>query len=218
MSDNTTEELIIRWMDGEQMTEDQINTLKKIHADEPEMILNPTEFSEIRTGLRESFPSDQDLPNGDLFTTSLLSRLEYEQEHASQLDNLEGKILNLEDEKSKIIAKDKAEKFTWKHLVGAMAACFLFGLLLNATFFGNKGSDEPVIAATPTFTEVDLSPVVYSARQDLSADYHSDGQTNVIVVEGLTAIPDEIDLFGLAKVNTPIKVVPNKTYPIDETN
>jgi len=212
MSVSTTEELIIRWMDGENMTEEDINRLKKINAEEPEMILNPKEFSEIRHDLRITHPVGVDVPNADLFQSSFNSRLEKEIAHTNEIEKLENKIVDFPTD-SASHSQSAGNSFPWLKAAMGMAACLLFGLLLGKGFSNNKSSSGNTLAANSSYPENSLNPVLYSADQNLTADYVVEGQNNVIVIEGLTALPDDLDLFNLAYKPPPLKVTPNKTYP-----
>lgn len=202
-------------MDGEEMNEEEINVLKKIHTDDPEMILNPKEFALVRDDLREALPSGQDIPHGDFFSSTLLNRIERE---ASDED----KIISLEE---KVIAYENAPKaeanvipFSWGKMAAAMAACLVVGFLLSKVFQRPQSADMIVSTdpAAGTATENAYTPVVYSAYQNVSADYIQEGRTNVIVIEGLEALPDDIDLFDLAQKSRPILVKPNTNYEQDE--
>lgn len=202
-------------MDGEEMNEQEINHLKKVHAEEPEMILNPEEFSQIRNDLREALPSDKDIPNPDLFNTALLNRIEREDEDAQKIISLEERIIRYE---SAPPTEKQIIKYPWGVIAAGMAACLVFGFMLSNPFGANKQRTLMANSANGIPTSVNVTPVVYSAHQNVTADFIDEGQTNVIIIEGLEAIPDDLDLFSLASQRTPIKVKPNKSYNLDETN
>lgn len=199
-------------MDGDNMTEEEINQLKDIHAEEPDLILNPKEFAEIRTELRNEFPPNQDVPSPDLFSSSLTNRIQREEQQEAELSILQEKVSQSESISHR---SEKIVQFPWMKMAVGMAACFLFGLLLSNLF--NKKSDPAMTGNGEQYNTENYYPVVYSADPSLSAGFLDDGIRNVIVIEGLEAIPDDIDLFSLASAKTPIKVTPNKVYNIDKT-
>ncbi len=207
MKDKHTEALIVRWMDGDTMTEEEINQLKDIHAEEPDLILNPKEFAEIRAELRNEFPANQDVPSPELFASSLANRIKREELQEAELSILQEKVLESEDINHR---SEKIIQFPWMKIIAGMAACFLLGLLLSNVF--NKKSSSAMADNGVQYNSENYYPVVYSADPSLSAGFLNDSVRNVIVIDGLEAIPDNIDLFNLANVNTPIKVKPNKVY------
>ena len=219
MKNKTTEELIVQWMDGDSLSAEEQTALDRIKKEDPEMMLNPEEFSVIQGQLKEVFSQEQDIPHADLFMNSFQNRIERENYQQKEVESLQEKVISLtqlkeaevEDPKPSLPETD-FRKFSWLQIGSAMAACIMVGLFLGNALIGSKKGPEivevPVI--TPT---MQLTPVVYTADQSLSADFRKQEQSNVIVIEGLEAIPDDFDLFSLAKEKSPIKVKPTITLP-----
>ena len=207
MKDNSNQQLIVRWMDGEEMTTEELEVLDELDKTAPEDILDPTEFSLIRKQLKETFAVESEIPNGDLFSTLLEKRILREDEERKKSDLLEKKIVNLSEEKENI--SKELGKFPWLPFVMSTAACLTFGLLLGKSFLGSTTYKQNVVGNQK---RVPLMPVVYPVDESLSIDYVKEKQCNVIVIEGLEAIPDDFDLFKFSNKIKAIKVQPKNVH------
>lgn len=195
-------------MDGERLADEELNSLKKMHAEDPDRLINPEELARIQSGLKATYVTGKDIPNASKFQTSLFEKLKQEQV-------VEPMTTHQPDNVSSFPAQQAKSK-NWLLTGAAMAACFLLGLLVNLAFL-NKNNSNSSDFVNVTDQPAHLQPVVYSAYENLSADYLSADDTNVIIIEGLDAIPDDIDLFALAESRKPIKVYPQISYPQYET-
>ena len=202
MNDNIPEELIVRWMDNDQLTSDEVTTLKQLHQNSPDLFIPREEFDEMQNALKSAYPSHNDLPASGIFQSSLMKMIEHDRLHQVETQRLHKKIQEA----------PAGKKHSWVPVVIGMAACFLFGLLLNFAVL-NKSNQTQFIANATTSS---LSPVVYSAYEDLSANVVGDENTSVIVINGLEALPYDLDLFSLSAEPKPVKVYPNVDYQTDE--
>gem|GEM_PF-3710258 len=212
-------------MDGEQVSPDEEAKLKEVYAADPDKIIPPKEYSPIRKSLKSTYHSDKDIPNSENFQNSLLEKIESEGGRkiikATQ-EEVEEKVSSIEEAREEVYPETKKvehistyrkRKSNWFLTAAGMAACFLIGLLINLKT--NKAEPQNIVNDTPHVE--DHQPVFYSPSDAITADYLSNGETNVIIIQGLDAIPDDIDLFSLVEEvqRKPIKVYPNTT-PIYE--
>jgi len=137
MNDNSTkQQLIIRWMDGEVMTPEELEALEEIDKVSPEDVLDPTEFSLIRRQMKEAFALDADIPNGDLFATLLESRICREERESKEKEVLHGKVVHLTDENSHL--SHSLNKIQWIPMIASAAACLVLGLIVGKSFLGES--------------------------------------------------------------------------------
>jgi len=204
-------------MDGNSLTAEEQSSLDRIKKEDPEMMLNPEEFSVIQGQLKEVYSEERDIPNADLFMASLTNRMDREEEQIKEIESLQEKVVSLSQVKEEAEKEEPApitdfRKLSWLQIGSSMAACLVVGLLIGKALLGSPSNQQivevPVISPT-----MQLTPVVYTTDQNLKANFHEQAQSNVIVIEGLEAIPDDFDLFSLAKEQTPIKVQPNINLP-----
>ena len=212
-------------MDGEDITPEEEARLKEVYTNDPDKIIPPKDYSAIKKELKSAYPDNFDIPNVDEFQSSLLDRIESEggrkvikpvvetplsedqsDEARKEIDNVATFPMDISPRK---------RKSNWFVTATAMAACFLIGLLINLNFLTKSNSNNPV---AKDIDQQYLQPVFYSTNDDITAGYLSKSETNVIVIKGLEAIPDDVDLFSDNSTiaypeKQPIKVYPNTTYP-----
>ena len=211
MNDKSPEELMVRWMDGEKLNPEELDVLKKMHAEDPSWAIDPKEFAPVAEALHTRYSSDLEVPQGKLFQDTLMKRVAQEREHEQEIARLQEKVT--------AFPQRSAASFNWAKVAVGMAACFLFGILVNTSFFKRPQPTQSLSHVYPAPSQ--LQPVVYSVHDNLSADFLSVDEQNVIVIEGLDAIPDNIDLFALSypappSRRQPIKVTPHIHYPLYE--
>jgi len=193
-------------MDGESLAPHEHDTLKQIHAEDSHKLINPQELKRIKSALRTTYSSEIPLPNADQFQKTLMQKIAQEQP--------EKEIPKEAPSNVETFPAQKAKRQNWLVNGAAMAACFLLGLLVNLAFLNKNSKSTNAVVQVAGHTDK-LQPVMYTAYENLSAGYLSDDETNVIIVEGLDAIPDDIDLFALADSHSrqPIRVHPKISYP-----
>ncbi len=175
---NDNKELIVRWQDGELLTEAEIQHLEQTLGEELHQLPTPENLSSLQSQLREAYPADADIPNADLFQRSLMEQLAPREVTPP----------------SNVIPISSSPKYFWWAIGSSMAACFMLGIILTNLMTPRATTPVAQAPAYPVY-----QPVIYSANKNLSADYQPASQQHIIVVEGLEAIPDEVDLFKLAE-------------------
>lgn len=209
MNDKKTAELITLWLDGAPLSEEEVSILKEVHANTPDLLIDPKEYNQIRDGIKSVF-TDSDIPNPELFQSSLLSRLTKESEkpeHDQILEQLES-IKSAASSapptlEEKPVEENKVVNYPWPLIMASMAACFVFGFLADQILTPKAVNTAIPLAEVAHPSE--LSPVVFTSDHKVSANFETNKSSNIIVIEGLDAIPDDLDLFKLSQKNKPSK-------------
>ncbi len=198
MNDKSPEELIVRWMDGETLPPDELTTLKELHATDPSLVIDPREYVDVQQNLNEAYATAPPLPDPDLFQSTLMSRIGREVEAAQEAAQEAAAVVEeeqKEEQKAKVV-----HRFAWIQTAAAMAACFLLGIIISRTLFKPSRTSEVMASyndQATQYAQTQLQPVVHSAHDHVTAEFLSDEELSVIIVQGLEDIPDNMDLFAL---------------------
>lgn len=193
MSEKTTEELMVRWMDGEVLSAPELAEVEKLQAENDAMFIDPRDFSKIRHAMQE-YSASQDVPENEFFNRTITNRLRREtfQNTPEPVSTPEQKVVSFKN-----VVKSP-------YFGSALAACFVFGFILN-TFVGDKQN-----TTNPVYQMV--TPVVYSPDSQISTNITTaaGGQPSFIFIEGLPTIPAELELFQNAQ--EAIKASPKTSF------
>jgi hypothetical protein len=180
MKPERKDELLARWFD-EHLTEAEREEFEPLLREHPEWEGEREDYRKLRAALKESLPAEQDPPYTDFFHAHLARRIRHEREAA---------VARKHGDRSGIRA-------SWRWWLapataGAMLLAFFAGMQI-----GDPSKRMPPVASVPAvFTYTPLSSVEATAMEDAAL-----GGT-VIVLEGLDALPDSVDLFQTAGVAT----------------
>ncbi len=179
MNQERKEELIVRWMDAEQLSAEENQQLEAILAAEPELKTLRNGHHSMREELQSVYGQPRDLPYGDFFQSKL--------EQAIRDSELEF----AEASKASFNWRDTLRWWVAPVTVGAMAIAFLAG-----TRVGTAPVEERLVVA-----EAQIRPLVYTPEGGVTSTIvNADAAgTSVIVLEGLQPIPDSYDLMAERK-------------------
>jgi anti-sigma factor RsiW len=173
MKKEKTEELFVKWIDG-QLTPDEENELNALMEGDSQIEADLREMKQLTQALKGKVPSSVEPPYGDFFNSQLMRKVD----------------LQIESQSPARKAKRRWESLKWAWVpVGAMALVLSF-------FAGHRiarPAEAPVIVAA---VESGASlTTVYFAGDSLDAKVISDsnGDVSAIVVNGISAIRDDID-------------------------
>jgi hypothetical protein len=178
MKKERTEELFVKWMDGV-LTPEEESDLSELLTEDAALENELAEMKSVSAMISREVKVSEEPPYGDFFNSQLMRKVDLEIE-------------------AKRPAK-RAERW-WNSLGWAWAPVGALALVLS--FFAGHRLGHPAEAAvagsndTPKIESI-IMPTVYSAGDSLDAEViaGADGQVSAIVVNGITAIRDDID-FG----------------------
>lgn len=175
MKKEKTEELFVKWIDG-QLSREEENQLSDLLIDDPALDADLKEMRALARSVKAEVPASVEPPYGDFFNSQLMRKVD----------------LQIESQRPAKKVERWWQSFRWAWApVGALA--------LVLSFFAGHRIARP--AAEPV-AQIKVEPVdqstlttVYFAGEALDADVISDanGEVSVIVVNGLSAIRDDID-------------------------
>ena len=176
MKKEMTDELFVKWIDGVLSPEEE-KQMQILIENDPNVGTELEVMKSLSQTLQAEVPSSVEPPYGDFFNSQLMRKVDLEVE--SQRPS------------------KKAERW-WESLRWAWAPAGALALVLS--FFAGHGisrpSDQEALAkATKVADSMAALPTVYFAGEALDAEVisDSDGQVSVIVVNGLSAIRDDIN-------------------------
>jgi len=169
--DDTT---LALWLDDE-LEGEQLALIESWAADHPEQLAAREEVRRWRRMIGESLPASEEPPAGEFFN----ERIQHSIREASVVASTHPRSRN---------------QRSWGRIWMPLAACagmvlaFWLGALLQP--HGQMAGDTP----TPT------TPHLYTPEQGVDAQWISstDASATVIVLTGVTAIPDEVDFTATA--------------------
>ncbi|MDB4652729.1 hypothetical protein OAE39_00475 [Akkermansiaceae bacterium] len=187
MKKEKTEELFVKWID-DQLTSEEGNQLDTLFQEDPDLEAGLNEMKALSRSLSDEVPASVDPPYGDFFNSQLMRKVDLEIE-------------------ARTPAK-KAERW-WESFRWAWAPVGALALVLSflAGHRVARPTDVPVVQEQKTTNKVESLPTVYFTGESLDAVViaDSDGDVSAIVVNGLSAIRDDID-FGTVTRSSAITV------------
>lgn len=166
---------LTQWMDGE-LEGEPLRHVETWVQDHPELLAERDAVQAMSASIQKNIPSSIEPPYPDFFNQRILHAIEEEQVAARQ---------------TKPQAKSRG---FWQWLamplaVGAMAVCFYLGTQMNGT---------PVTSGTTLVVNEAPKASVYTPDGAVSANMFksSNAKATVIVLEGLTDLPDDLEMAG----------------------
>ena len=183
MKKEKTEELFVKWIDG-QLTPEEQSQLSSFLEEDPSLEAELQEMKSLSETVSAEIPASIEPPYGDFFNSQLMRKVDLEVE-------------------ARTPAK-KAERW-WESFRWAWAPVGALALVLS--FFAGhriaRPSDDSVAKGQEEVTRTGSLPTVYFTEDSLDAKVIADsnGDVSAIVVNGLSAIRDDID-FGTVTTST----------------
>ena len=163
---------LTRWIDGE-LEGDELREFEQVVADDPELAKAKAEAESLRHLLRSDRP-DRDIPNADFFNSQIRRRIANESE----------------DTPSSPAPAPNSGILSWfrsPFTLASAAAVIALGLFALSQLPGGRPStDHTSVASTYTPDKTIDASDFYSAAADAT----------VIVLDGLSALPDSTELKG----------------------
>lgn len=171
MNTNPDETKLALWLDDE-LKGEELAAFDAWVADKPEHLAAREEIRRFRSLMAAALPSSEEPPFGELFN-GRIARAIREQPEASNVVPI--------------------RRFQWRALLVPLAACA--GMVL--AFWGGTRIHHgpPEIDVTGAPRAIPVEPIVYTPERGVSADWFAsqDAAATVIVLNGVAAIPDEMD-------------------------
>ncbi|MDA7496242.1 hypothetical protein N8491_00430 [Akkermansiaceae bacterium] len=175
MKKEKTEELFVKWIDGQLASEEEVQVVSLLQENE-NLEAELQEMKSVSGSLAEEIPASVDPPYCDFFNSQLMRKVDLEI-HSRTPSEMRGR---------------RAKSFRWAWApVGALA--------LVLSFFAGHRISRPATVTVAQGQEEDrliqFLPTVYFAGESLKAEViaDSDGNVSAIFVHGLAAIRDDID-------------------------
>jgi anti-sigma factor RsiW len=176
MKKEKTEELIVKWIDG-QLDSNEERQLSALFQEDPDLEKELQEMKALSESVSAEIPASVEPPYGDFFNSQLMRKVDLEIE-------------------SRTPAR-KVERW-WESFRWAWAPAGALALVLS--FFAGhrvaRPADAPIAQGQAETIRIESLPTVYFTGESLDAEVIADsnGEVSAIVVNGLSAIRDDIDV------------------------
>lgn len=175
MKKEKTEELFVKWIDG-QLSPDEEKQLDTLMQDDSAIEAELQEMKSLSGVMKKEIPASVEPPYGDFFNSKLMRKVD----------------LQIRSQRP----AEKAQRW-WQSMRWAWAPVSALALVLSF-FAGHRIArpDQPKFTnTTANASPATALPTVYFAGESLDAEVIADSQGDVsaIVVNGLSAIRDDID-------------------------
>lgn len=171
---NTTpdETLLALWMDDE-LRGDELAEMDAWAATQPEQLAAREELRSYRKTIAAAIPANEEPPYPDFFVSRVNQG-----------------IRDLQAAETTAVRKADSRAF-WKAWLMPTAACV--GMILAFGIGRNSGDPDEVVKWKPSPSN--LVPVVYTPEEGVEATWFASNKASatVIVLEGVSAIPDSVD-------------------------
>lgn len=175
MNTNPDEIRLALWLDDE-LTGADLAEMEAWAATRPEQLAAREELRSFRKMMAANLPASEEPPYPDFF-----------------LSRVNQGIRDLQAAEAP--AKPSASVPFWKSWIMPIAACA--GMVL-AFGIGKRSNDAPAaLAVVPG-----LAPVVYTPEDGVDAEWIASADANVIILQGVSAIPDSTDFSETVYVPT----------------
>ncbi|MFK7851454.1 MAG: hypothetical protein AB8D78_10795 [Akkermansiaceae bacterium] len=182
---NPDETTLALWLDDE-LTGSEFTEMEEWASTRPEQLQAREELRTYRQTLTELIPPSQEPPYPDFFNT-----------------RVQQGIRDLESQKEPIKSTEKrvSSAAFWKSWLMPLTACAAVILAFN---LGRKGASMDVPTVNTSFPKVAPAPAVYTPEEGVNARWYgnNDTEATVIVLAGVTAIPDSTDFSQTVYVPT----------------
>jgi hypothetical protein len=171
MNTNPDETKLALWLDDE-LKGEELAAFEAWVADKPEHLAAREEIRRFRGLMAEALPVSEEPPYGELFN-GRIARAIREQPEATNVVPI--------------------HRFAWRSLIMPLAACA--GMMI--AFWGGTRVKPgvPEIDVTGAPRAIPVEPIIYTPERGVRADWFAsdDASATVIVLDGVAAIPDEMD-------------------------
>lgn len=175
MNTNPDETRLALWLDDE-LTGADLAEMEAWAATRPEQLAAREELRSFREMMAANLPASEEPPYPDFF-----------------LSRVNQGIRDLQAAEAP--AKSSASVPFWKSWIMPIAACA--GMVL-AFGIGKRSNDAPAaLTVVPA-----VAPVVYTPEDGVDAEWIASADANVIILEGVSAIPDATDFSETVYVPT----------------
>ncbi len=183
MKKEKTEELFVKWIDG-QLTSEEESQLAILFQEDGKLVAELQEMKSVSEAVAKEIPTSVDPPYSDFFNRQLMRKID----------------LEIQSRTPSKIGGNWWESLRWAWApVGALALVLSF-------FAGHRISrsdHEKISQRQEEARLLQFLPTVYFTGESLEAEVvaDSDGDVSAIFVHGLAAIRDDID-FATVTTNT----------------
>lgn len=179
MKKETIEELSVKWIDGELSPSEE----KQLHAlmeNDPEMGADLHEMKAVAQSLKAELPASVEPPYGDFFNSQLMRKVDLQ--------------VAAQRPAKKAVRWWQSLRWAWAP-VGALALVLSFFAGHRISRPGAEGGLAETGKGAQAVDAMAALPTVYFAGEAMDADViaNADGDVSVIVVNGISAIPDDVD-------------------------
>lgn len=176
MKKDKTEELFVKWIDGK-LSPDEEQELQVLMEEDSGIKAELQELKSVARTVKAEVPASVEPPYGDFFNSQLMRKVDLQ--------------IEAQRPSKKAVRWWKSLRWAWAP-VGAMALVLSF-------FAGHRiarpSDDGGLASVNRSGDEASVLPTVYFAGEALDAEViaDSEGEVSAIVVNGLSAIRDDID-------------------------
>jgi hypothetical protein len=194
MNTNPDEATLALWLDDE-LTGPEKSAVEAWALQHPEQLAAREEIRRWRATISAAIPASEEPPYPDFFNSKVLQAIR---------------------EQAPAPLTSEKKPFFWKSWLMPMAACA--GMAL--TFWvGTKSSPAPEIDVAGAPRAIPVEPVVYTPDTGVNAELlaSSDASATVIVLSGVTAIPDATDFSATVYVPMDREIDSTADVEVDPT-
>lgn len=176
MNTNPDETKLALWLDDE-LTGDELATMEAWAADIPEQLATREEVRSYRKTMAATLPASEEPPYPDFF-----------------LSRVNQGIRDLQAAEKPVAPASAAAPF-WKSWLMPVAACA--GMVLAFGVGRQSFTDRSPLAVVPA-----AKPALYTPEVGVDAEWFASSGATVIVLQGVSAIPDSMDFSETVYVPT----------------
>lgn len=181
MNTNPDETRLALWLDDE-LSGDELAEMEAWAATQPEQLAAREELRSYRKAMAATIPASEEPPYPDFF-----------------LSRVNQGIRDLKEAEAPANRASAPVPF-WKSWLMPAAACA--GMILAFGVGRNSGEPDEVVKWKPS--PMNVAPVVYTPEEGVEAQWFASNKASatVIVLEGVSAIPDSVDFSQTVYVPT----------------
>lgn len=198
MNMNPDETSLALWMDDE-LSGAELAEMEAWAAAQPRQLEAREELRSYKKAIASAIPASEEPPYPDFFLTRVNQG-----------------IRDLQAAESPVSSPSNASVPFWKSWLMPAAACA--GMVLAFGVGRNSGEPDEVVKWKPS--PLGLTPVVYTPEEGVEAQWFASNKASatVIVLEGVSAIPDSVDFSQTVYVPTLSDADRTATREVEESN
>lgn len=181
MNTNPDETKLALWLDDE-LTGEELTTFEASLGNQPEHLAAREEVRRWRKMMQEALPASEEPPHAEFFSARIARSIR-EETHAAVMEPPKNRI-------------------SWQGWWMPLAACAGMAFAFFAGQRVQPGPPEIDVAGAPK--AIPVEPIVYTPDGDVDAEWFasSEASATVIVLSGVSAIPDTMDFSETATTPT----------------